>query len=283
MAEYGELAERYLQRHPREAVAVLETIDPVDTATLLPTIGDDLAADVLTRLSPAVAAACLEALPPAVAARYLGDMPRRAAASLLRQVDAGRRGELLHALKAPTRMQLQVILHQPSHRVGAWIDTNVATIETGTPVSLARQRLTHADVPPGAVYLVDAAQRLLGFVSVRRLLTLAGTDTVDDAAMPARGVLRANGSTESALDEPAWDEVDSLPVVDHDGKLIGNIRHAALRRAQQQQQAAAAAHESGEYMSLANSVYVGLAEILSTSMAKGNNAGAAASTGEKPR
>ena len=170
-------------------------------------------------------------MPLETAVRLVGSMPRRAAASALRRMDAGRRSGILHGLSTPTRMQMQVILHQPSHRVGAWIDTNIATIESGTTAVLARQRLSHADVPPGAVYLVDADQRLRGFVSMRRLLTLPDQLMVDEAAVPSRGVLRANGSTDSALEDSAWDEVDSLPVVDHDGKLVGHIRHAALRRA----------------------------------------------------
>ena len=70
----------------------------------------------------------------------------------------------------------------------------------------------------------------------------------------------------------AWRQMDCLPVVDRDGKLVGSIRHVSLRGAILQQRKNERDGRYNDYMSVANNLYVGLAEVLVTSIAKPKSA-----------
>lgn len=280
MAEHNPLAEHYVARHPQKAMAVLERFTPADSAAFIDGLADDLAADLLSAMPPDQAAACLSVPPAGRVAMHLGNMPRRAAASILRRFTPERRSAVMAALAMATRMQIDLILHQPGHRIGAWIDARPPIAEAGGTVAAVRQRLGRAEAQGGELFLVDPAQRLQGVVPLVRLLAAAGDTLVESLAVPALGSLRANMTIETALQDPAWDDRDSLPVLDREGKLIGVVRHAVLRRAAVQERSARSEQPSGEYVSLANSVYVGLAEILATSIGRTDGNGPRPDGGE---
>ncbi len=268
MTEQDPLATQYAARHPRKAVAVLARFPPAEAAAFVDGLADDMAADLLMAMPPDQAAACLTIPPPERVAVHLGNMPRRPAAAILRRLPPDRRSAVMAALAIATRMQIDLILHQPGHRIGAWIDAHPPIAEAGATVADVRLRLDRVEGQGGELFLVDGAQRLQGVVPLVRLLAATGEKPVASLAGPAEGGLRANMTIEAALKDPAWQERDSLPVLDRDGRLIGVLRHAVLRRAAQQERSARSEQPSGEYVSLANTVYVGLAEILATSIGR---------------
>ncbi|MFC3230731.1 magnesium transporter MgtE N-terminal domain-containing protein [Marinibaculum pumilum] len=262
------LAEVYAARHPRQAAAVLGRFEPAMAAAFLSAREEGLAGRLLAEMSPDRAAACLTAMTDADAAIRLGAMPRRAAASVLRRLAPSRRGAVQQAMPRATRLQLDLILHQPGHRIGAWIDPQVPAVQSGTTAEDARQAIAALQLPVAEAYLVDSGQRLLGSLSLARLAAAPAAQPVDGLARPVAASLRANQSVEVALAAPAWDTADCLPVLDGEGRLVGLLRHAALRRAARQDNAARSEVPADEYVSLANTVYVGLAEILATAIGR---------------
>jgi magnesium transporter len=267
-AEDGFLAELYLQRHPQEAVSVLERLDVQSIVTLIETLSDVQAAEVLARLRPEVSMSCLRQLSVERGAVYLAHMPRGAGVAALRRMRPERRDALLRACSAATRFQIEMVLRQPAHRVGAWIDASPASVEQGSTAQIARDRLSRQEPPASELYTVDPARRLLGVVPVSRLFALDPSDIVDSVAAPPPSVLRANLSIENAIEDPAWENVDRLPVVDRDGKLVGSIRHGTLRRAVAARLPAQPEQEVEDYIGLVNAMYVCMADALTTSIAK---------------
>jgi len=268
MADPTYLAELYLQRHPREAATLLEGLETSDVAELIATLDDDKATDLLLALSPTVAAAALHLMADDHLADYLGGMPRQEAANILRRLPRERRATVLQAMPAAARLQLEVILHQPAHRIGAWMDSHPFTLAPDTTVEAARRRLRGIDDPVSHIFLTDDDQKLLTIVPVSRLFAVRGSEPISMVAEPPQGMLRASTTIENALDNPAWRDVDCLPVVDRDGVLVGSIRHASLREAIAQQRKSETDNRSNDYMSVANNLYVGLAEVLVASIAR---------------
>ena len=262
------LAALYVKRHPREAAEFVDGFQPRDIAELLATLPDDSACDLLTTLVPNKAAKALEELSDEDGAQYLGMMHRREAASILRNLQRDRRERFLQAMSTPTRIQLELILLQPSHRVGAWTESVPFALTRDTTVEAARRRLRSVDVAINEIYIIDDKRHLVGLVPLFRLYAVAGAEPVGSISQPLLGSLRANSGLESALENPAWKKADSLPVLDHEGALVGTLRHATLREAVSQHGVVEMNSRSDDYMGVANNLYVGLAEVLVTSIGR---------------
>lgn len=111
---------------------------------------------------------------------------------------------------------------------------------------------------------------------------LRGNQPIDVAGRPSHSVLLSTATLEAALAEPAWEAVDMLPVVDRSGKLLGSIRRTVLHRALAAEAKPGADDKTAKYMSFADTLYVGLAGVLATSIAKPPQVGqTAAATGSK--
>lgn len=268
MAEKDPLIELYIERHPGEAAAILNLQAPVEAGEIVEALDPDPAAVLLAEMATDAVAACLMSLAVDRAAFHLGNLPTRAAAAILRQIADAPRSELLHEMPAATRIQVEMMMRQPSHRVGAWIETRIITLAEASTADAARQTLAKAALAEGDIYVLNAAGGLTGIVTPTRLIGLRGNQPIDTAARPPRAVLHASMTIEAALAEPAWAIVDALPVIDRTGKLLGSVRQSVLRRALVANVKLGKGHGEAAYMNLADKVYVGLADVLATSMSR---------------
>ena len=272
MTELDSLADLFLKRHPVEAAALLENSDPSAVAELTSSLSEDRAVGLLSVLSSNTAASCLAQVSDETAAGYLGLMARRTAAAILRRMPQERREALLQLMSRPTRLQLEVILIQPMHRTGAWMDASPPTAKEGTTVASARKRLLKQATPVHELYVIDKNQQLSGVVPLHSLLAAEDVALVESIAQKPASVLRVNASVENALKDLKWLEIDTLPVVDREDKLVGTIRHAALRKAVSEQRNTTQISDDSDYLLMANNLYVGLAEVLATSIARPKSA-----------
>lgn len=270
MADESHLAVFYLENHPREAAEVLdaENAAPEDVAQLLAALPDAAAAKVLSALTVTAASACLAALSDANARRLLGYIPRREAAAIVRLLPSDRQSAVLRALPAASRVQIELMLRQSAHHVGAWMDTAFQAVPQASTVDALRRRLRRLERPVNELYLVDDAGRLAGVVHPTRLFQATGSAAAGTIAHMPAGKLRSGSSIQHALAEPAWRDADVLPVIDGREKLIGTIRHATLREAVWRDVDGDRGDAAGDYLALANNLYVALAEVLSTSIGK---------------
>lgn len=275
MAEQNHLALLYLERYPQQAAAVLEASNapPGEIVELLAALLDDVAAAVLSALTLTAAAVCLGALSDEVACRYLGHMPRRDAAAVVRLLPAERRSALLRQLSAPTRVQIELMLRQSVHHVGAWMDTNFQAVPQSSTVDALRRRLRGLERPVSELYLVDDSGRLAGVVHPARLYSATGSDAASAISHMPPATLHTVSSIAQALVAPAWSDADVLPVIDGREKLVGTIRHATLRAATKRQRDQNRGDAGSDYLALSNNLYVGLAEVLTTSIAKSPHGG----------
>ena len=261
------LAALYLEKHPREAADLMGSFDLDSIAELITALPDETVPDLLTSLLPAKAGAVVAKMSDADGARFLGMMKRREAASILRNMPRERRDALLETMSVPTRVQLDLVLHQPPHRVGAWVESVPFALARDTTVENARRRLRGAESAITELYILDEARHLVGVIPLFRLFSVAGGELVESIALPPAATLRANSGIETALENPAWTETDSLPVLDHDGVLVGTVRHAMLREALSRKGVVELDDRGEDYMGVANNLY-GLAEVLVTSIGR---------------
>jgi magnesium transporter len=152
------------------------------------------------------------------------------AALLLRGLSAVQCADLLRRLPSAPARSLGLLLQHPEGTAGAVMDPDVLALPEDLTAEQAVARVRQA--ARGArynLYIIDREQRLVGVINQRELL-LAPADSPIASFMERRvHRLRAEADAAAVVSHPAWREVNSLPVVDRDGRYLGAIRYRAFR------------------------------------------------------
>lgn len=268
MTDYTFLAADFLRQHPTEAASILEKSDSEQIATFAKTLGEDEATRLFMALSSQTAATALRHFGEKDATAMLGNMPRREASNILRRTPRKRREAYLASMPTATRLQLEVVLHQPTHRVGAYTDSGLVAVTPDTTVEAIRRRLRSVESPVSVIFLVNEKQLLLGSFPAGRLFSAKGSETASSLADTTRQSLNVRTTLEDALASADWMNTDVLGVVDREGKLVGSVRYAILRQANEPVSAPEDVEAGGDYMRVADNLYVGLAQVLLTTIPK---------------
>jgi magnesium transporter len=117
----------------------------------------------------------------------------------------------------------------PHETVGAHLVGSVARGHGDEVVTAALARLT-ADKPTNVelMCVTDGAGRLLGALPIGRLFALGGDVALRDAMDPAFPRVVPDDDQERAASVALHHGVDALPVVDHEGRLLGIMPSQAL-------------------------------------------------------
>lgn len=225
------LSTAFVASHPADAARVLEELEPDERGRFLSRCDPVAVGAVLREMVPYDAARSLEALPVDAAARALAELPVDEAAAFLRETAGPRSEELLAALDPAVTVAIGFLLRYPEGSAGSLMDTRVAAVPGAVTVGGAVERIRRD--PRGLayyLYVVDDDGRLDGVLSIRELL--AADPTVPITTVARRPVGRLNPRTPAAtiVAHPKWRDVHALPVTSDDGRLVGVLRYATLRR-----------------------------------------------------
>lgn len=225
------LARAFAARHPVEAAQVLERLG-VDQAVLgLAALPAEPAAGLLAHFNPSAAVHCLEGLEEGAAAALVAHLPFEVAASLLRALAGSRREALVRALPAAQAEALGRVLHYPEGSAGALMNPRVLTLSNdGTVGEALEQVRRHPEHAMYYLYLVDRRQGLNGVVNIRELMLAEAGQKLAAIACDDPEVISAYAQGADITAHPGWLSFHALPVVDEGRRLVGVLRHKALRR-----------------------------------------------------
>lgn len=263
------LAQQFAETYPQAAARALEALATEPTSKLLEALPDKESASLLGSMLPYYAARCVTQLTPEAASKYLGGLEPRLVANILRHsTDETRRAVLA---KLPRRLapRVTIILNYSTSMIGAWLQPSVLTLPIECTVEEAQSRIRNEGaIEYHRVYVVDAEQSLRGVVNLSSLIVEAGNVLLSHCLRPVTRFLRATTGLDMALEDTAWLESDYLPVVDRREKFIGVLRYAELRAASARPRTISADQDiSGSFMDLAETCYLGLAEVMNSSLA----------------
>lgn len=225
------LALGFMEAHPDGAARLLERAAPHEAAALLAEVPDRVAAEVLSQMAPTAVAGCAAALPVEKLAAMVGELPVDAAGGVMHRVEAERREAVLTRLPATTEVSLRRLLAYGPYTAGALADPLALALPEDLTVAEAQTRLrSRGGHLLYYLYVVTRDQRLVGVLDLPELMAARAKDTL--AATMRRDPIRLEADTALATlaAHPAWQHLDALPVVDRDGRLVGAIRHMAVRR-----------------------------------------------------
>jgi magnesium transporter len=193
---------------PGVLATAMEYLSPLKDQLLFGTLSRDQQLDVLERAAPRVAIAILG---------EMADEPRRA---------------LLDGLRPTIRDDLNRLLAFPENTAGRLMERSFVGARASMTVSETLQRLQESSIRRArSLFVITPDQRLAGRVDVQDLALASGDEPVRNYMQPVEGVVSALAPREEVVDLLDRSRLDSVPVVDAEGRLMGVVRYRTLFRA----------------------------------------------------
>jgi magnesium transporter len=147
---------------------------------------------------------------------------------LLKQLDTEVVESLIPLVAKAERQDIRTLLSFPEGSAGSVMTTEYATLPAdvmvGDAVTMIRQQAPSRETIY-AIYVLDEAHHLLGFVSLRDLILAKPTAKVADIMQRDVISVRADQDQEDAARALAKFDFLALPVVDDQNRLVGIITH----------------------------------------------------------
>ncbi len=220
----------------RKALSLLASRHPADQADLLAELADDLRDSLLRRLSPEDTADILEhmdeeprarltqRLDPAILGPILDRAPDDVAADVIQELPPERAEAVLAHMA--DRAKVEGLLAHEEESAGGLMTPDVLSLHKGWTVdeAIGFLRAQRPDVEsPYYLYVVDAAHRLEGIVSLRQLIVSSPDTRLADIMDPNVISVPAGADREVAAERMRHYDLMALPVVDDEGRLAGVI------------------------------------------------------------
>jgi magnesium transporter len=215
--------------------------NPIDAARLVETLHEDELAAVFAGVDAGALIACLDHLATGHVGKVFSQLdevqqrgvlagaPPRLAIALLEKLPGDERESLMAALPQAIREDLERLQQYDEGTAGRLLDRMYDTIRTDMTVAEALGVLRRS----GArrirnVYVVNRANKLVGKVDMQSM-AMAGPDAkLSELVEPLEGHVLATSPRKEVVEQLERYRVDSLPVVDVAGKLLGVVRYQRL-------------------------------------------------------
>ncbi len=228
-----------IREREREGVAGLaERVDAAEWADLVPQLEPSEVAVLLQWLPDEEIPALLEELAPSEAARILRTLAAPKAAQLLEEMDPDDAADVVEQLPSHAadailiRMRpseaaeiRELSVYPPDSAGGIMTPAYVAVSQDATAeeATAAIRNLVDSAETVNYVYVVDVQRRLLGVLSLYRLLLSRAATPVVELMAPTTVRVRASADQEVAARLLTDRNLLAIPVVDDDDRLLGII------------------------------------------------------------
>jgi magnesium transporter len=241
--------EQYLDRHGEEWEAIVE-VTPHDAADILEELGEDAATDLLAALDPDDVADVLEEMQDDLAADILEDLDAETAADLLEEMDADEAADVIAALEPEAReeifgamddaaaAEIRKLLLYPPDSAGGLMTTDVAKLPVGMTAGEAIERVRQMNEELedlSYVYIVDDGDHLVGVLSFRDLVFTRPGRGLDEAMIQNPVAVSPYADREEAAELTNRYHLFSIPVVDHERRLLGMVTNEEVIEAIQRE------------------------------------------------
>lgn len=213
--------------HPADVVEALRALQPADWPRILRLVPDEAErAEAVALLDDGERGLLLDLLEPDEIGRLIRQLPSDDAADVVEELEPEERKEALEELAPEERAQVESLLTYAPDTAGGIMQVERAQVSRGALVDDAVacvRGLAEDGIDVHAVYVVDEQERLIGQVPlVKLLLNRPEKKVVDLVEEPLAKVTPDVDQEEVANLFRKYDLV-SVPVVSHDGKMLGRI------------------------------------------------------------
>ena len=211
---------------PAEWADLVPRLDTGEIAVLLQWLPDIEIAQLLEELDPADAAAILRTLSRPEAADLLEAMDPDDAADVVEELPDAEAELILVQMEPAEEAELRELLTYPPESAGGLMTPAFVSIGPDLRANqaiAALRRVAEEAETVNYVYVIDAAEKLLGVLSLHNLVLTRPETPVRDLMAPDIVRVRATADQETAARLLIDHNLLALPVVDDDDRLLGII------------------------------------------------------------
>ena len=223
------LREAYLRERPANAARSIEKMPNRDLRKILRHVDPAFVVPCLDYLSNSRAITVFEHLDTKQQQGVLQAAPPRVALTLLGGMEDEPREKLLASLPESVRDDLNRLQRFDENSAGRLLDRPYDTIRADMTVSEALEVLRRSGTRrTRSLYVVDRDNRLAGKVDMQSMAMAAGDQRLSELLEGLEGSVLATAPRSEIVEQLEKYRVDSLPVVDFDGHLLGVVRYQRL-------------------------------------------------------
>ena len=213
----ADLADRLQRLDTNEARALLQQLPPEKAAAALAEVEEERLPDLLDVFTAAQLAGLLQYIPPADAA------------DLLQQLPPTKRRETLAALSVDTATAIRALLKYPEDTAGGIMSNRFIALREDMTVEQVRELLRaraqeERTEDVAYLYVTDAAQRLIGIVSLRDLVFRRAERRMSEIMNRDVKFAGVTDDQEELARKFEHYHYLGLPVLDAEGKLVGVVK-----------------------------------------------------------
>lgn len=211
---------------PSEWATLVPQLDPREVAVLLQWLPDHEVPELLEELDPAEAAAILRTLSQAEAASLLAGMDPDDAADVVEELSEPEAEGILIRMAPEEAAEIRQLADFPPDSAGGIMTPEFVAVsrEARADEAIAAiRRLVDEAETVNYVYVIDSDRRLLGVLSLYRLLLSQADTPVSELMAPTTVRVRASADRETAARLLTERNLLAIPVVDDEDHLLGII------------------------------------------------------------
>ncbi|MFU8814339.1 MAG: magnesium transporter [Pseudomonadales bacterium] len=232
MTEAAAIENEYLRRYPAEAAEQLDALPSRALQAAVTAVDADVLALTMEYLSPPKAIVLFDLLTRDHQLQILERAAPRLAITLLAEMGEDARAQLLAQLRPMARDDLNRLLAFPENTAGRLMERSFVAAKAHMTVGEALKRLQDSAIRRArSLYVVTADNRLAGRVDIQDLALASRDEPLRNHMQPVEGFVSPQASREEIVDVLDSTRLDSIPVVDAEGRLMGVVRYRTLFRA----------------------------------------------------
>jgi magnesium transporter len=208
--------------YPPDLADIIERLDDEDQQRVFSLLERQQAADVLDEASIDTARELIGQMPVEQAADILEELDSDDAAAILTEDVPERQHELLAAMAPEEAADVRELLRYPPQSAGRLLNDQFVALRESDTVADAMARLrsiVHDAAVIVYLYVLDVRDRLIGTVSLRRLLVEKLDRPIIELMRPSPIAVHP----ETDQEEVARYDLAALPVVDDEGRMLGVV------------------------------------------------------------
>ena len=231
-AAVPEFKRYYIEHYPSEAVQVLQSLSDDQLHTETEDLSTRTFEDVIDLLPPVQAHSLFANTSQAKRQDFLVNAPPRLLLKVLLPTEAPIRDEWLSDLHRSERIEIEQLLSFSPNSVASVMESSIGTIQIDMKVDEALHQIRIGSTESDSFALVtDDNNCLVGRVTMQDLALARGSTPLRELIAESETPISVRVSEDYDVVAELIDdsEIDALPVVDDQMKLIGVVRHEQLR------------------------------------------------------
>jgi magnesium transporter len=214
--------------HPAQVAEIVDDFETDEGDKLLAILTPRQRAEVLSYLDSERRRRIVEGMDPADAAALLHMMSHDERADLVKKLDEERVDQILPHLAQAEREDIRRLASYEPGTAGAAMTTDYVTLPPHLTVREALDRLRHEAPNSETIYynyVVDPQRKLIGFVSLKKLILARPAARIENIMQREVIVARVDEGQEAVARQIAKYDLLAIPVVDANDMLLGIITH----------------------------------------------------------